>query len=1726
MSGQSRSQFGSARLGLQARNAERGRMILQNVNGLTRERVEELRRSVELDQTGAQCAILLLTEINVDWRESFLSFKEMTRWRCPRHVHFSHNITERKGRLYQPGGVAILSFGGAAARVVATESDPTGLGRWCAVQYQIKNKRLWIITLYRPCASLGPDTVYQQHLRYLVSIQDPRDPRAALLEDLDLVVKRFREQGHWVVVAGDFNEDVRQIRFTGLREVITRFSAGPTYQSGSVPIDGFFASLTVPVTRGGLFPFYEFSLSDHTAVWLESTVFEQQPPRTPAIRRLTMGQPQVVEKYLASLRAAWSPELSDGQVVMAMVRAEKECRKVHTGGLSYSPELSRSLLLVRLWKLRLKRAQGKGVSVSLLRRMEQQCGLSDGQSAVLLSAEDVQVALGLAQEQAKICRKNHVSLRYTFLRQRAQTCPELEAMIERERARAVFRRLREAIPAKSRRPLFMVQDLDGSWKDSEDTIFHAVVDENRRRFTQTNLTPLRVEPLRGLFGDLGETGVVEEVLSGTFEIPLGSDPGFADLVPFLKREESVSTIDIFSTEAFCRGWRKMKEWTGCQGPLHFSHFKAIAQDECLSQRAASLLRESFTSGVPEDRWLRGTDVMIEKKAGQYRVDQLRTILLFQPDFNFGNKLIGKAMMGQAERLGLLPEAQYGSRRAKSASVQLTNKVLLFELARMQAVPLGYCSTDAKSNYDRIVHSFAVLAMCRLGVPHKVALCMFRVLQGMAHTVRTGFGDSELTYSSNSHDPFQGVGQGNGAGPAIWAAVSAPLFRYMDSRQKGVSFVSPLSGEKFSVSCLAFVDDTDLIAGAGSVALDEDIRGLTQEQLQQWERILRVTGGALVPEKSFFWMMNFVKGKLVVRSEASPLTVVDCSGTPGLVPYVSVGEAKKTLGVLINPAGNWQAQKARLRKVMEEWAEASRVAGLSRQDAMIELKLRVLPKVLYGLEATSFSQSDCRYILAPALQAGLQACGVMRNLPRAIVYGPSELLGLDITDMYVVQGVRHLQLLEFYGPANQATSLTGQLLRSLLEEAVVQVGVGGDLFTCNFEAYGSLLPEGWVKTLWRFCSVYKVEVCDWIPRIPLLREGDRYLMEVARAVIPLKDNSSFISFNRCRRFLKVVTLSEIAQGDGRTVRKDAVDGRCNPWCQRWSCHFTESHPTSGDWKIWRELLGKIFPLRSGLGSWFTSVRWKSATNFLEDELYLRQALGWTRHKLVDGRSRRKRYSLLGVAVDDLPSTGYLFAVVEQCSNGFVSSGSRSIVDVPTGEVHGPDLYCEPFSIDEVTVGDDSWTICSDGSYKDGRGTASWIAVSLNGAKGEDMVVPDGRHSAFRSELCGILGGLRFLTSLPNPPHRVRIVCDGKSALEVSFSVYPLFPDSPQLDILRCIRACRVALGMKGVDLVPVHIKGHADDHIPEESLSLDQRLNIWMDGRAKQFWSKMAEAGWPNVAVQRLPASCSVKWGGQHIAARELPEAINSHALKDYWTRSTGARHQSHIDWKVLALASRALRRGKGVFVTKFFSGFCGVNRWRKRWGLTQSASCDRCGWEDESTSHLWHCPAEDARSVRERSVDQMLNWLACQGGNVQFCRALQSLIGGITDSRFIALDSVPEIFRDAVAAQQIIGWDKFLMGCWSVQWENSLRAEYSRLRVQRSSERVIAAIIARLWEISWDLWLGRNAAVYPDHELSAEGELVSRDIRPGRLCRRRRRISVGGSRAVMERWLRGRGSTS
>jgi hypothetical protein len=83
-----------------------------------------------------------------------------------------------------------------------------------------------------------------------------------------------------------------------------------------------------------------------------------------------------------------------------------------------------------------------------------------------------------------------------------------------------------------------------------------------------------------------------------------------------------------------------------------------------------------------------------KKDGVNLVEKLRTIVLFQGDFNYLNKYIGRHMMKDGEAYEQLAWEQYGSREGKNAIDQALNKALSFDFIRQARMDAAMCSNDA------------------------------------------------------------------------------------------------------------------------------------------------------------------------------------------------------------------------------------------------------------------------------------------------------------------------------------------------------------------------------------------------------------------------------------------------------------------------------------------------------------------------------------------------------------------------------------------------------------------------------------------------------------------------------------------------------------------------------------------------------------------------------------------------------------------------------------------------------------------------------------------------------------------------------------------------------------------------------------------------------------------------------------------------------------------------
>ena len=212
---------------------------------------------------------------------------------------------------------------------------------------------------------------------------------------------------------------------------------------------------------------------------------------------------------------------------------------------------------------------------------------------------------------------------------------------------------------------------------------------------------------------------------------------------------------------------------------------------------------------------------------------------------------------------MIRKEQMGSRKDQSSGKGGLAKTLTLDILRQKTRAAGLLANDAKSCYDRVIHAFAMFAMHRMGVAYSVLLCMFLTLQLAIHFVKTGWGVSKTSYGGHlsiqtRELPLQGLGQGNGAGPAIWAVISTVLIECMVSYGLCAQFTTALSGTLVVFAGIAFVDDTDIFYTArDNSASGEDILPQIQETLNLWEGLLRATGGALRPNKSFWYLLDWL-----------------------------------------------------------------------------------------------------------------------------------------------------------------------------------------------------------------------------------------------------------------------------------------------------------------------------------------------------------------------------------------------------------------------------------------------------------------------------------------------------------------------------------------------------------------------------------------------------------------------------------------------------------------------------------------------------------------------------------------------------------------------------------------------------------------------------------------------------------------------------------------------------
>jgi hypothetical protein len=161
----------------------------------------------------------------------------------------------------------------------------------------------------------------------------------------------------------------------------------------------------------------------------------------------------------------------------------------------------------------------------------------------------------------------------------------------------------------------------------------------------------------------------------------------------------------------------------------------------------------------------------------------------------------------------------------------------------------------------------------------------------------------------------------------------------------------------------------------------------QQAIDHWEGGLKATGGALVPSKSYWYLIDFVWTGDAWRYATQDdipgdisINKIDDSGREILQHY-KANVAKETLGVFLAMDGNNKEEARHLRSKAKAFADCIHTSFLSCEDAVYALHRTIMKTLEYPMIATTMSKVQWDFIMAPLLTASLPRMGYVRKLPR-------------------------------------------------------------------------------------------------------------------------------------------------------------------------------------------------------------------------------------------------------------------------------------------------------------------------------------------------------------------------------------------------------------------------------------------------------------------------------------------------------------------------------------------------------------------------------------------------------------------------------------------------------------------------------------------------------------------------------------------------------------------------
>jgi len=312
--------------------------------------------------------------------------------------------------------------------------------------------------------------------------------------------------------------------------------------------------------------------------------------------------------------------------------------------------------------------------------------------------------------------------------------------------------------------------------------------------------------------------------------------------------------------------------------------------------------------------------------------------------------------------------------------------------------------------------------------------------------------------------------------------------------------------------------------------------LASSNSQTWASLLFMSGGDLNLEKCYSYAFrpymdyksNTVKYTNISSTNQIQITRSDGKGRH-IIDIVPPTSARRTLGVLLSPDGNGNTQLRQSVSKGKEFLGKFKNSSLSQRDKWVALKSVIEPALLYPLVTTLYSTSAIHSLDSITSQMSCHALGLNRTFPRAVLHGSTLLGGIGILSSSQRNSKDRVNY--FLYNIRQKSTNCYKLEISIIYTQL-EIGLFDQFFDTSFQTYSHLASPSFCVQIWGELedlglSLRPSSNSTWTPE-PLC-SSDQPIMRLACKLFSKKGSAKI---NRCRMFLKIISISDLRTSSGQ------------------------------------------------------------------------------------------------------------------------------------------------------------------------------------------------------------------------------------------------------------------------------------------------------------------------------------------------------------------------------------------------------------------------------------------------------------------------------------------------------------------------------------------------------------------------------------------------------------------